>query len=290
VPIVPAPDVGTYSTQTQYVTVKEFLAAPTGLDVSSLVVGGNVAQNQHALEMQLQRASAWVDNYCQQTIAATVDIQAGQYRVSRVQGLGSVVKVPLDFTPVIAISDVQVGYTPSGMSELSDLSNVWIGRKVVTIPITTYGDRVFAQVQYVNGYANTALTVAPAAGAMSLTVASALGIMPGQGLSVQSATNAETVTIDPSWVPSNTAINVSVPLTTPLVSAYSIGDTVTAFPQDIKQAVILVAKSLILTKGSQAITIPTYNGQPSHIQAQTPTVSNDMDMAKDLLSSYRRVM
>jgi len=49
------------------------------------------------------------------------------------------------------------------------------------------------------------------------------------------------------------------------VGTYAAADTVTAFPQDIKQAVILIAKSLIKTRGSESITIASVTSQPDHI-------------------------
>lgn len=287
---ITAPDVGTYSTRTQYVTAAEFKAAPTGVDTSQLVPGGSVAANTQALEMQLQRASAMADNWCNQVIAATVNTQSGLWDV-RSQGDGcSAIKVPLNFTPILGVIDVQVGALPSRMVELADYTNVWIGEKVVTIPVYSWASKLYATVKYVNGYANTALTTAPAIGDMALTVASPLGIMPGQQLNVQGGTNGETVTVDPAWVPQVAGINVTVPITTPLVNAYLPGDTVTAFPQDIKQAIILIAKSLILTPGDQAIVIPTYGSQPTQTQSLTPSVASDLDMAAAALTPYRRAV
>lgn len=287
--VLPAPNVATYSTRKTYVTPAEFKAAPTGVDVSQLVPGGTPAANAAALVMQLQRASAYADNFCQKVIAATVDVQAGQYRVQRDKALGAVIKVPLDNTPVIAISDIRIGATPGSIALQPSPANLWIGRKVATIPVAgAYGDTVFAQISYVNGWANTALTAAAAPGALSLTVASSLGIMPGMQLNVQSPNNAETLTVDMSYVPSNIAINTLVPVTTPIVGTYGIGDTVTAFPQDIKQAVILITKSLIKTRGSESIVIASTTSQPDSVDRLERGVTSDMDMALDLLAPYRR--
>lgn len=287
--VLPAPNVATYSTRKTYVTPAEFKAAPTGVDVSQLVPGGTPAAQAAALVMQLQRASAYADNFCQKVIAATVDVQAGQYRVQRDKALGAVIKVPLDNTPVIAVSDVRVGRTPAAIALQPPSTNVWIGRKVATIPVTgAYGDTVFAQVSYVNGWANTALTAAAAPGALSLTVASSLGVMPGMQLNVQSPNNAETLTVDMSYTPSNVAINTLIPVTTPVVGTYGVGDTVTAFPQDIKQAVILITKSLIKTRGSESIVIASTTSQPDSVDRLERGVTSDMDMALDLLAPYRR--
>jgi hypothetical protein len=298
--IVPAPNVGTYSTRTLYVTPAEFLAAPTGVDISQLVPNGSQAANQQALVMQLQRASAYADNFCQKVIAATVDTQAGYYRVQPHPALGPVIKVPLNFTPIVAVAGVSVGSTPAAMTALPDISNVWIDRKTVTVPILgstvspfqsgAWSGKQYATVSYVNGWANTALTAAAVPGATSITVASTLGIMPGQQLNVQNTNNAETVTVDPAFVPSNTAINAAVPITTPLVGTYAPKDTVTAFPQDIKQAVILIAKSLIKTRGSESITIAQTTSQPDHISKLESGVTSDLDMAEDLLTPYKRAI
>lgn len=287
--VIPAPNVATYSTRKSYVTPAEFKAAPTGVDVSQLVPGGDAAKQAASLVMLLQRASAYADNFCQKVIAATVDVQAGQYRVQSNRMLGAVIKVPLDNTPVIAVSDIRVGRTPATIGLITTPSNLWISRKVATIPVPgAYGETMFAQISYVNGWANTALTVAAPAGALSITVASTLGIMPGMQLNIQSPNNAETLTVDTSFVPSNLNINALVPVTTPIVGTYGIGDTVTAFPQDIKQAVILIAKSLIKTRGSESIVISSTTSQPDSIDKLERGVTSDIDMALDLLAPYRR--
>ena len=294
--IIPAPNVGTYSTRTIYVTPSEFKAAPTGVDVSQLVPGGNPAQQTAALVMQLQRASAYADNFCQKVLAATVNTQAGTYRIQNDPLLGAVIKVKLDFTPIVAVSGVSIGSTPSALTPLTDLSNVWIGPKTVTVPITgnpsPFGTRLtgkqFATVQYVNGWANTALTAPANPGDMHITVASALGVMPGQQLNIQDPSQAETVTVASTWTPSNDAINVTVPITTPIVGTYAAADTVTAFPQDIKQAVILIAKSLIKTRGSESIVLSSVSSQPDHVEHLEPGVSSDLSLAEDILGQYKR--
>lgn len=295
--IIPAPNVGTYSTRTMYVTPREFRSAPTGVDVSQLVPGGDQASNAAALVMQLQRASAYADNFCSKVLAATVDTQAGFYRVQNHPALGPVLKIALNFTPIVAVSGVSVGSTPSAVAPLSDLSNVWIGPKSVTVPILgantgPYGSRLsgnqFATVSYVNGWANTALTAGANPNDMTIKVASALGVMPGQQLNIQNATQAETVTVAANWVPSNTAINVTVPITTPVVGTYAAADTVTAFPQDIKQAVILIAKSFIKTRGSESIVLAQVSSQPDHVEHLEPGVSSDLSLAEDILSQYKR--
>lgn len=301
--IIPALNVGTYATRSIYVTPAEFKAAPTGVDVSQLIPGDNNAAHQlQALVMQLQRASAVADRMCKKVLAATLDTQAGVYRVQNDRSLGPVIKVPLDFIPVTAVSAVSVGANPAALSPLTDLSNVWISKKTATIPLTGNaissgpgsasrwtGER-YATVQYVNGWANTTLSAGAAAGATSITVTSPLGIMPGQQINLVNTNNAEVVTISPTWVPANTGANVAIPVTAPIVGTYAAGDSVTAMPQDIKEAVILIAKSLIKTRGSESIVIASTTSQPEHVSGVESGVTSDMEMAEYLLADYVRAV
>jgi hypothetical protein len=295
--VVPAPNVTTYATRSIYVTPAEFKAAPTGVDVSQLIPGdSNQAHQAAALVMQLQRASGVADKICRKVLGATLDTQAGFYRIQNDPNLGPVIRVPLDFTPVVAVAGVSVGNTPSTMGVLTGLSNVWIGKKVATIPLggstfsgtSRWSGKQFASVQYVNGWVNTTLFASASPGATSVTVASTLGIMPGQQLNLVNTNNSELVTVDPAYIPSNFATNALIPLTTAVVGTYAPGDTVTNMPQEIKQAVILIAKSLIMTRGSEAIEIASVNGQPTHVSSESAAVASDMEFAEFLLSDYMR--
>ena len=295
--VVPAPNVNTYATRSIYVTPAEFKAAPTGVDVSQLIPGdNNQAHQAAALVMQLQRASGVADKICRKVLGATLDTQAGFYRIQNDPALGPVIRVPLDFTPIVAVAGVSVGNTPSTMGVLTGLTNVWIGKKVATIPLggstvngtSRWSGKQFASVQYVNGWVNTTLFASAGPGATSVTVASTLGIMPGQQLNLVNTNNSEMVTVDPAYIPSNTATNALIPLTSAVVGTYAAGDTVTNMPQEIKQAVILIAKSLIKTRGSESIVIASTTSQPEHVTGLESGVTSDMEMAEYLLEDYKR--
>lgn len=298
--VVPALNVSTYATRSLYVTPAEFKAAPTGMDVSQLIPGGTPAQQAAALVMQLQRASGVADKICRKILGATLDTQAGYYRIQQDPGLGQVIKVPLDFTPIVAVAGVSMGSTPSNLSTVTDLTNIWISKKTVVVPVggsgpssmgplfASYSGKRFATVQYVNGWANTTLYTAAKAGDVSVTLTNVLGVMPGQQLNLVNTNNSEIVTVSPSYIPSNTATNVPVPLVSPVVGAYSAGDTATNMPQEIKQAVILIAKSLIKTRGSESIVLASVSSQPDHVNGVESGVTSDMEMAEFLLSDYVR--
>jgi len=297
--VVPAPNVTTYATRSMYVTPAEFKAAPTGVDVSQLIPGdNNQAHQMNALVMQLQRASAVADKICRKVLGATMDTQAGYYRIQQDPGLGAVIRVPVDFTPIIAVAGVSMGTTPAAMSPVTDLTNIWISRKTVTVPLGNtaagsgpmfrYSGKQFATLSYVNGWANTTLYANASAGASAITLTNVLGVMPGQQLNLMNTNNSEIVTVSPSYIPSNAAMDVLVPLVNPIVGTYTAGDTATAMPQEIKQAVILIAKSLIKTRGSESIVIASTTSQPEHVTGVEAGVTSDMEMAEFLLSDYAR--
>ena len=293
------PTAPTYPSRSPYVSVWEFKNAPTGVDTSQLVPGGTAPQQTAALVLQLSRASAAADNICQKVLAATVDTQFGHYRVRHDTWLGPVLNVPLDYVPIVGVSAVSVGWMPNSLTALTDLSNVAIRKKTALIPfappgvssgpvVTGFADRAWAQVQYVNGWANTALTAAPSGA--NISVSNPLGIVPGQQLVLANSTQSETVTVAATWVPTATVGTATVPLASAPVGSYASGDTCTALPQDIKQAVILIAKALIKTQASQSYTIPVLGGEPGQPTTLGPGVSSDYDAAIDLLAPYRRAV
>src|ERR1700722_20112064 len=125
------PAVTTYASRSPYITAQEYLDSPTAVDTSTLVVGQPAAESAQLI-VTIARASSLADTFCQQVLAATQDIQAGRYAIRHRDGI---VRVPLDRTPILEVNAVTWGWTPSGMVALTDLSNVWIGKKVVDIPL-----------------------------------------------------------------------------------------------------------------------------------------------------------
>lgn len=245
-----APYVPTYANRVPYLTRAEFLAAPTGVDSSQLIPGGSTSANGAALDTLLLSASSFADQICHQVLAATADLQTGVYR-RRPDGT---IRVPVDFTPLIEVTGVSVGSRPGQLSALTDLSGLWIERKVVRIPVPNIarsGGDVFAQVAYVNGYANTTLTAAAIVGATSVLVASALGIFPGLTLTLlaDAAATTEQVTVASSYVQGST----TVPLVAALTHAHGIGDALTAMPRAAKQATICLATHLVKTRGAESV-------------------------------------
>lgn len=291
-----APYVATYATRQPYITVDEFLNAPTGVDPSQIKVGASSTENRAALAQQILRASGAADTICQQVLGATTDVQSGQYRVTP----NGTIKVPVDYTPLVAVTAVKVGLLANSLATLTDLSGVWPSRKVAEIPVdaanyTVFSDtpaaqarrgRVYAVVTYVNGYANTTLAANALAAATSVTVADGTGIVPGLPLRLYDATADlwEPVTVASTYVFGST----TVPLTSGLVNAHSAGTAISALPPAIKQAVIHLTTFYIKTRGAEAIAMEDFGGEPSHSVSAEAGGIEEYDWALELLEPHKR--
>lgn len=275
-PIVP-----TYASRTPYLTPAEYTASPTGVDVSSLVAGGSAQQNADALAQTIARASSWVDTECRKILAATLDTQAGRYRVSA----DNTIRIPLDNTPIVAVVDVSVGSSQAGVQLLpaTTIPLVEISRKTITVPVQfPAGAAVAAVVHYVNGYANSLLSGAAAAGATTIAVDSTLGIIPGMQVTIYDPGATEQVTV--VAVAGN-----AVTLAAPLLFQHQADVAVSALPPAIKQATVLKTSALIKTRGDSAFVMPSLGSEPTQKQTLDPSGSGDETIAAELLAPFRRV-
>lgn len=284
-----APYAPTYASRTPYITLAEWLAAPTALDARSLIQGGSQTQQNQAICDAIERASSWIDGWCYQVLAATRDTTSGRYAVNRRGG----VRVPLPRKPVLEVCSVSFGYRTSEMALLSSLVDVEIGMHgVVEIPIAGAflgralgGGNPLVQVTYVNGFPNTTLAAVVTAAATSITLSSVLGIYPGTALTIYDVTGGgtEQVTVSGTYVVGTAA----VPLTTGLLYAHAVGVSVSNLPPDIKAAAVLLTTVLIQTRGVDAIVL-SETGTPTTTEYPRGTGAN-VARAKELLIPFRRV-
>jgi hypothetical protein len=295
-----APYVPTYASYTPYVSATEVFNYPAGVDVSQLVVGGNTPANLAALTETLRQASSEADRICEKPLAATLDVVNDAYLL-RPDGS---IHVPLPYSPLVAVTGVQVGYSPSTMVALPDLSGVWPKRNVAQIPVYGVGlqqpniapvyaaqpsrGRVYAIVQYVNGWAHSTLSVSANSGTAAITPASVLGIVPGLTLTIRDGPNTEVVTVAPSYVFGA----ATVPLTGNLQFTHAAGTTVSALPPFVKTAVINLAKWLVKSRGSKAVVMeavqPNVSMRPKKSQKTDPGGDEDYQAAERALKNLRR--
>ena len=166
-----------------YISTEDYINAPTAVDVSALVAGGNPQANLVELNNVIRRASGWANNLCYQILAATLDTQLASGLLVRRDGT---IRVVCDFWPVLELDAFSAGPTPSTMAAVTQTSDIWLkGRKVLVIPVSGLagpsnqftwpgpllpGDRAYCQWSYWNGWPHTTLAITAALGATALNV------------------------------------------------------------------------------------------------------------------------
>lgn len=291
-----APTVSTYAYRTPYLTPAEYQNEPTGVDTSNLVPGGSATQQAAALREACATGSAWADTICRKILAATRDTQAGRYRVHR----DGMLRIPVDYTPLVAVAAASVGDSQGQLSALADLSALELGLKVVTVPAwgstalpsDCYGRAAsgsrYASLTYVNGFANTGVTAAAATGATSITVLNPLGIFPGMQMTLIDGGSTEVVTVAAGFTPTVAVAPTAVPLAGPLGSGHTANAVLSALPWEIKRAVVqLTTAAIKVARGAEAIEMPHFGGQGDKLPAAAHGLE-ELDVALDLLEQHRR--
>lgn len=282
-----------------YLTLDEYKAAPTAIDYDNLVIGSSSGAVQDAeLSNVIMRASAWMDEYCQQPLGATV--QQERLR-SRLKSDGTIRLHPR-YGPIVALTAFSYGFTPNGLVTYPDCSQAWVEDFEIVIPYSannlSYSSagplefglpslpraEIFASVSYVAGFSNTVMAATANIGATSITVESGLGILPNSNLTIYDGSATETVMVDDSYVFGST----TVPLVAPLLFAHGAGAGVSALPSSLKQAAILVTTAFLKVRGDGSMTMSISN-QPALSGFDNPSHDNDLELAKQLLKRYRRI-
>lgn len=281
-----------------YLTLEEYKAAPTAIDLDNLVFDSQDPEVQdNELRNVIARASSWMDTYCNQVLGATVETEQQRSRYSTD---GSIRFHPR-FSPIVALTDFNYGY-PTNMASLGDCSIAWIEDMEIIIPnaqLGTWtsqgplsfgsynggpGNQLFLNYTYVAGYANTTLEVANIVGATSITVVNGTGIIAGQMLTMYDGINTELITVADTYVFGSKTI----PLTRPLVNIHLIGTSVSALPPAIKQAAILVTTAMLKVRGDSSMTMAVTT-QPTMSTQGADRFGDEMKIAADILDTYRRV-
>lgn len=304
-----------YLTQ-PYVTVAEFKAAPTWLDVDDLIPGGGQNQQDDELFNVLLKASKWADNFCNKRLGAHTAFEQFRTRIDR---YGRVKLYPAD-SPVRKVVAFAYGPDPQLMTTLTDFTQVWIensqGVVVSSIPfrgsffgslefgmVPFQGTEIFCQIQYVAGYACTALSQSVSAGSSSLVVLDPTGFQapaaPVSGLSVTLPGSTARIW-DPAAEEAVTVSAVSgntLTLTSPLLNGHTVNPgpagqvNVSELPPEIHQAIVSMAVALMLREDTSGE--DPFAGSPGgpalRRSSSGGAAAGLLDNAYELLEPYRRV-
>ena len=290
-----------YTTQlltVPYLTLEEYKAAPTAIDLDNLVFSSQDPEVQdNELRNVIARASSWMDTYCNQTLGATVETEQQRSRVSTD---GSIRFHPR-FSPIVALTEFNYGY-PTNMASLGDCSIAWIEDQQIIIPNANLGNwtsqgplsfgsynggpsnTVFLNYTYVAGYANTTFSSLSVVGASAITVQDATGIVAGQMLTIYDGINTENVTVASTY----TYGSLTIPLTGSLLYPHALGSSISALPPALKQAAVLVTTAFLKVRGDSSMTMMV-STQPSMATPGSDRYADELKTAASILDTYRRV-
>lgn len=281
-----------------YLTLQEFKNAPTALDYGNLVVGGNQAAQDAELSNAILRASSWIDQYCNQIIGATVDVEQQRTRI-RPDGT---LRFHPKYFPIVALSQLSIGFAANSLTSVQDPSQAWLEEGQVIFPYAsqptqwssqgplglgfpgTPRSEVFVNYSYVNGYGNDFLAANASVGATSITLNDGTGFTAGEQITIYDGASTERVTIADTYVfDANT-----IPLTSPLLFAHNVGVSVSALPAAVKEACILVTSAFLKIRGDASLVMAVTSNPSRQIEGASG-LGSDIAVAKELLLPFRRI-
>lgn len=287
-----------------YISLADYISAPTAMDTTSLVPGGTTAQNQQELANTIRRASGWANSLCYQILAATLDTQMAAHLLVHSDGN---IFLPCDFWPVLELDTCKVGPTPSTLSDVTDTADIWLrGRKVLVVPAsgisatsTTFwypgplqpGARAYAQWSYWNGWPHTQLASNIATSDTTITVQNTMPqALAGRTMTIWDGTATETVTIGSTFTGGTSLPLVGKPANAHTVPAAPGSIMVSTFPDDMRAGVVHLTNAMIKSRGAEAMEMPTIpGGEPSREALIEGGGMEDLAIAVDLLEYYKRV-
>jgi hypothetical protein len=297
----------------QYLTVAELLNAPLGLSLRTVPPSGATGpsgvtgqQSYEELTNVIRRASALADSYCQQVLAATLDSEE-KWTEGGLAGIDQrgYLWVHTDYWPVLAVSSFQYGHPSAG-------GTAWTA--VPPVELVLFRERIVypsaflqrglpplrVQYTYQNGWPNTLLTGPVGAGANALPVADATGLVAGTRVTIYDEGNTEEVSVASGWAPISGPASVALAAGTlfahtpilrpaaPPAQPYDVA--VSALPADVKQAVLLICKALLETRGANALVMGRTGGVGGGTPLAIATGEKLPQAAQSALDHYRRLL
>lgn len=281
-----------------YLTLDEYKNAPTALDYGNLVQGGNQAAQDAELTNAITRASSYIDQFCNQVLAATLDLE--QQRV-RMRSDGTI-RIHPKYSPVVSLNSLAVGFYPGQLTTVPDLSGAWIEEQEIIFPLTsgqlswssqgplglgfssTPRGETFVNYSYVNGYPISVLIANSTAGATTLLLDTGLGITAGQVLKIYDGASSEDVVVASSY----TYGSSTVPLVSATLYAHQVGDAVSSLPAAVKQACILITSAYLKIRGDASLVLEVTNRPGTQIDG-AQRVGSDIAHAQEILKPFRRI-
>ena len=283
--------------ETPYITLAEYKKAPTSIDYDNLVIGGNANAQDAELQNVILRASSYMDEYFNANLNATKYTETQRTRFTP----DGFIALHPNNSPIISLESFYYGTNPNNLITLTDPSVSWFEEQQIIIPLSNisnnwssqgplafggYGvprQQVYTKYTYVAGYVNNPITTATA-GATSLTVERAEGIVPNQKLRIYDGANSESVTVASTYTYGSTTVN----LTSALAYSHSTGSSIGNIPNAIKEACILITTAFIEIRGDSSLTMNVTQYPTQNIEGAA-RYGNEIKLALDIVDKYRRI-
>ena len=292
------PAVGvTYDTFSEqaYLTVEEYINAPTSIDIDNLVINGNAAAQRAELRNVILRASSYMDEYFNQNLVASQNVETQRVRMTP-QGY---ISLHPFHNPIISLETFSYGVNPNQLYSF-DCSQAWFEDQQIIIPmpqllndwtsqgplqfgLPPVGGQIFAKYTYVAGFVNTGI-ISAVAGESTIVVRNHEGILAGQMLRIYDGYKSETIYVADTYVYGSTTI----PLVTPLVYDHAVGIAIGNLPNAIKEACILITTAFLKARGDGSMTMGI-TPRPSGNVRGAERYGKEIALALDMVDKYRRI-
>lgn len=284
--------------ETPYLTLAEYKNAPTSIDYNNLVIGGNQNAQDAELKRVILRASSYMDEYFNANLNATRYTETQRTRFTP----DGFIALHPNNTPIIALENFNYGTNPNNLITMSDPSLSWFEEQQIIIPLSNiatayssqgplafggYGlprQQVYCKYTYVAGYVNNPV-VSAVAGATSLVVGRAEGILPNQQLRIYDGVNTESVVVASNYTYGST----TVPLTAPLDHSHTVGSSIGNLPNALKEACILITTAFIKVRGDSSMTMNITTFPQANPTPGANRYGGEIALALDMVNKYRRI-
>jgi hypothetical protein len=287
------------SNENPYITVAEYKQAPTALNISTLVAGGNQEAQDAELAAVILRASSYMNEYFNQNLVADEYTETQRIRFSNSGGYFAL--HPYN-APIVSLSSFYYGSNPNQLYALGDCSTAWFEGQQIIIPGNQIGwyttsqgplqfggsmgqtNWTFTKYTYVAGYVNTTISAPTSTGATTLLVDDPTGIIAGQHYRIYDGANSERVTVSDNYVYGNSTVTLQSPMLYPHLT----GAVLSNLPTVLKQACILITSAFIKMRGDSSTTM-AYTTSPSGNVAGSVRYGSDIAVALDMVNKFRRI-
>jgi hypothetical protein len=278
-----------------YITVTEYKTAPTSLDIDNLVSGGNAAAQDAELANVILRASAFMDEYLNQNLNASTQLENQRIRFQQ----DGTLALHAFNSPIISLQSLSYGTNPLNLTALADCSQVWFEDQQMIIPLGNFAtssagplsfgggaprSRVFVRYTYTSGYVNNLIAVATA-GQTSFTMQDPTGIVANMQLRIIDGASSELKTVASNYVYGST----TVPITTALANNHANTVPVSNLPNAVKQACILITNAFLKMRGDNSVTMAVTTFASNNTTPGSQQFGSEIQTALTMLDLYRRV-